>query len=186
MAFCSKCGAQVEDGVKFCPACGNDLSAENAAPAADTAAQSAQTGAESAAQNAFQNLQGLNQTADTTSEYDPKDIADNKVMAILAYILFFIPLIAGTYKTSPYVKFHTNQGTALFILYAAYGIVQRVLLTIFYVVFSHLLWGIYVLISAVLGLLWLIPFVLFIIGIVNAANGKAKELPIIGGFKIIK
>ena len=31
-------------------------------------------------------------------------------MAIIAYILFFVPLLTGDRKKSPFVKFHTNQG----------------------------------------------------------------------------
>ena len=34
MAFCDKCGAQLEGGERFCKSCGHDLSAAGAAPAA--------------------------------------------------------------------------------------------------------------------------------------------------------
>ena len=39
-------------------------------------------------------IKDINNTPDTTAEYDPKDIADNKVMAVLAYLswLVLIPL----------------------------------------------------------------------------------------------
>lgn len=33
MAFCSKCGAQLEDGVQFCPSCGAPVGGETPAPA---------------------------------------------------------------------------------------------------------------------------------------------------------
>ena len=35
-------------------------------------------------------------------------------------------------------------------------------------------------------ILSIVFFVLFIIGIINASNGRAKELPLIGKFKILK
>jgi len=35
-------------------------------------------------------------------------------MAILAYILFFIPLLTDS-KNDPYVKYHIKQGLVLFI-----------------------------------------------------------------------
>jgi uncharacterized membrane protein len=33
---------------------------------------------------------------------------------------------------------------------------------------------------------WIVFLVLAIIGIINAANGKAKELPVIGKFTLLK
>ncbi len=105
---------------------------------------------------------------------DPNDVQSNKVMAILAYfgILFLIPLLAA--KESAYARYHTNQGLILFL----FGFVCGVL-------------------SVVLGVIpkigWLITtvgylavFVFFIIGVINAAGGKMKPLPLIGNFTLIK
>ena len=40
-------------------------------------------------------INNLNNTPDTTANYDPKDIEDNKVLALFSYIglLFLIPLL---------------------------------------------------------------------------------------------
>ncbi len=38
----------------------------------------------------------------------------------------------------------------------------------------------------IIGLLWIVFGVLAILGIINAVNGKAKELPVIGKFRILK
>ena len=124
-------------------------------------------------------FQNLNNTADTTSQFDPQDITNNKVMAILAYlgILVLIPIFAA--KESKFARFHANQGLILFIIGIALYLVQ----TILYSIFTLRLWW---LISLVTGVVGLIIFVLAIIGIVNAAQGKAKELPVVGGFKILK
>jgi uncharacterized membrane protein len=102
-------------------------------------------------------------------------------MAIIAYILFFVPLIAGTHKTSPFVKFHTNQGTVLFIAGIAYGVAASILQVIF--AFIPVIGGILSLLVSLCGLAWL---VLLILGIVNAANGEEKPLPVIGNIQIIK
>ncbi len=124
-------------------------------------------------------FQNLNNTADTTSQFDPQDIQNNKVMAILAYfgILVLIPLFAA--KESKFARFHTNQGLILFIIGIALYIVQTILYTIFP-------WRMWWLISTLVGIIGLVMLVLAIIGIINAAQGKAKELPLVGSFKILK
>ena len=154
MAFCSKCGAEVKDGTAFCPACG--------------------AGVEEAKEQ---------QAKVEPISVAPNDAEDNKLMAILAYILFFIPLITGDHKKSPFVKFHTNQGTVLAIVAIAWSIIQQILKTILWSSYS---WGIYGFISIIFSILSLAIGVLCILGIINAATGKTKELPLIGKFTIIK
>jgi len=43
-----------------------------------------------------------------------RDVEQNKGMAIIAYILFFIPILTGDHKKSRFVMYHTNQGLVLF------------------------------------------------------------------------
>jgi len=108
------------------------------------------------------------------------DIEANKGMAILAYIIFFVPLIAGTYKTSPFVKFHTNQGTLLFICNCAFMVLMSILIFILAITPLGFL-------SFLLTFLYFAPLVFVIIGIINAAGGKFVKLPLIGGlFTILK
>lgn len=161
MKTCNKCGTQVNDGVKFCPSCGTNVEVRQ---------QNNQNN-----QNVNQTIQNLNNTNDYTSQFDRGDIEQNKVMAFLSYlgILFIIPLIAA--PNSKYAKFHANQGLVLFIVEIAVSIVSGII--------SGIIWTIGSLIGSLAGL---IVFVLAVIGIVNAATGKAKELPIIGGIRIIK
>ena len=54
-------------------------------------------------------------TSDTTTQFDPRDIEQNKLMAILAYlgILVIIPILAA--KESKFARFHSNQGLILLI-----------------------------------------------------------------------
>ena len=108
---------------------------------------------------------------------DPKDAQDNKLMAILAYlgILFLVPYLAA--KESPFAKFHANQGCTLFIVEIAISILATVL---GYIPFIG--W----ILAILMYLLSLGCFVLAILGIINAAKGEAKEIPLIGKYKILK
>ena len=153
MLTCKQCGTQVEDGVMKCTNCGASIEAP---------VQQNQPIDLSKKFNEFNN------TADTTSEYDAQDIEKNKVMAVLAYILFFIPLLAA--KDSKFARFHTNQGLVLFLG----GIIASVVAVI-----PVIGW----IIAPIAGL---VITVLAVIGIINALNGRAKELPVIGKFKILK
>ena len=86
MTYCGKCGAQVQDGVKFCQGCGAAVETK------------VENNAQQAPQNDFsQKIQNLNNTADTTAEFDAQDITSNKAMAILAYFgpLVLIPIFAA-------------------------------------------------------------------------------------------
>ena len=40
----------------------------------------------------------------------------NTMMAVIAYILFFVPLLTGDAKKDSFVKYHTKQGLVLFLL----------------------------------------------------------------------
>ena len=110
-----------------------------------------------------------------------KDADNNKGMAVIAYILFFIPLLTGDYKKSEFVKFHTNQGTVLFIFSIALGLATNILLAILRaVMFNIYTWGILGIFTTIINGLWIIPTVLMVIGILNAVNDRTKQLPIIG------
>jgi uncharacterized membrane protein len=113
---------------------------------------------------------------------DPKDAQDNKIMGILAYlnILVLVPIFAA--KESPFARFHANQGLILLIASIALYVVVAILAAIFLAV-SYALAA---LISILYLLVWLGILVFIILGIINAAKGEMKELPIIGKYRIIK
>jgi len=168
MAKCPKCNAELADDAKFCTACGEKLEAAAQpqqpipeAPKTEAEAPKAETAAASAAAATSNTLQDINNTPDITDQFDAADINDNKVMAILCYLgwLILIPLIASK---SRYVKFHANQGLILFIA------------------------GFLSIIPLVGWVISIVAFILAILGIINAINGRAKQLPIIGKFSLIK
>lgn len=115
-------------------------------------------------------------------QYDPRDVQQTKSIAWLSYlgILFLIPMFV--YKESPYTKFHVNQGIVLCILDVAGGVVLGIV--------SAILWWIPFVGGIISGLLSLtfgvFVLVLMILGIINAATGKAAPLPIIGKIVIYK
>ena len=114
----------------------------------------------------FKNL--LN-TTDHTDEFSPEDINKNKAVAIVAcfWILFFVPLVAA--KDSGFATCYANQGRILFI--------TGIILSVAGGILSHVPF-----VGFILQLLvGLVSLGMFVFLLVNAANGKAKELPIVGG-----
>ena len=103
-------------------------------------------------------------------------------MAVISYIgiLWLIPIITGDYKKSPFVKFHTNQGLVLSIAEIAWFFVSMIIGLIMRGFFLSMLWG---LVGFAVGAGF---FVLMILGIINAVNGRMKPLPLIGGIEILK
>ena len=174
MAFCGKCGTKFNDGVKFCPACG--------APSASGPQQAAPQQAEpqQAAPQQIAPTYTPPVMPGAPGQADIKDAQDNKAMAVLAYIIFLIPLFAA--KESKFARYHTNQGLVLFLgslaLSIIYGILSTVLIAIS--------WRLGLIVSSLMWLFFLIPTILAIIGIKNTVNGRMKPLPIIGGITILK
>jgi len=124
-----------------------------------------------------QKINEFNNTKDSTSEFDPNDIQQNKVMAILAYLswLVLIPLFAA--KESKFARYHCNQGIMLAIAEIIVWVIFGILSIIPYVGW------IFIVLNSLISLVCL---VFAVTGIINAANGKAKELPFFGKFNILK
>ena len=168
MPFCRQCGMELKEGVRFCPGCGTPV---------EEPAQTAQQNSTSK-ENSF--AAAFN-TADTTAQYDPADVEKNKAMGVLAYLswLVLIPIFAA--KDSKFARFHANQGLVLLIASAIFGVVRWILSEILFAIS----WRLYF-VTIIISLLGLAFLALAIIGIVNAATGKAKELPVIGQIRILK
>lgn len=96
----------------------------------------------------------------------PSPKEKNTGMAIVAYILFFIPLLTEA-KKDPFVKYHVKQGLLVFIGWIVVGIIGWILP-----------WQL----GIIATLLDICVLVLMIIGIMNAAKGEQRPLPVIGKF----
>ena len=117
------------------------------------------------------NAQQAQPTVAPVRQAYPADVEKNKTMAILAYFIFFLPLITDA-KDSPYAKFHANQSLIL-LMFTVGGYIISSNLTV-------ILIGFLIYFVVMIG-----SIVLWIMGVINAANGKMTELPLIGGIHLL-
>lgn len=115
-----------------------------------------------------QNISNAPAPAVGGSAGSPQGGGKNTTMAIIAYIIFFVPLLTGDAKKDPFVKYHVKQGLVLFLLAVIINVIGMIIPFYFWYSISWIL---------SLGVL-----VLLILGIVNAAGGKQEPLPVIGKF----
>lgn len=180
MAFCTNCGKELKESDKFCPSCGK---------AAEESGNTYSASVESGFGDKFNEYVS---SEDKTCEFDPMDISDNKVFALLSYIgiLVLVPIIAA--PKSKFARFHANQGLVLLIGEMAYSVARGVFLGVLrllreFTLFGGALFGpVYWIVSIITGLFSLVFLVFAIIGIIDAAQGKARQLPFISKFNIIK
>ena len=115
------------------------------------------------------------QMEEITDQFDPGEMEEQKVVSILVFFiefLFFIPIVS--YKDSAYAKTVANQTLTLFVA----GIVSRII--------GKILGYIPVLGGIIAWLISIALLVLAITKIIDAANGKIRNLPfgiIIPAFK---
>ena len=156
MKVCTDCRLQYDDSATVCGQCGKPLQ--------QVPAQ-------------FHQLQRPVSAAPTdhTAEFNPQDISDNKVFAMLPYmgmlniIGIIISLLAA--PASPYTMFHVRQGLKI--------IVVEVLLIVVGSIIPFLGW-------LALGVGMLILMVVEIICFFRVCKGTAKEAPIVGSFGFLK
>ena len=149
MKTCPHCGNQCEDAVAFCNQCGAPLNGGAPYQAFDP--------------------------ADHTAEFDRGDISQNKVLAMIPYLMGWIGIIVAllAVDNSKYVAFHVKQALKIQVVTILLGIVTAILC-----------WTIIVPIAA--AICYVILFVLQVIAFFQVCGGKAKELPIIKGLGFLK
>ena len=104
---------------------------------------------------------------ETKVEKKSTDAEKYRGMAVIAYIVFFVPLLTDA-KDNAYVKFHVKQGLMVLLTSIAVSVVGSIL--------------------PFLGWFLIIPFgslftlVIWVMGVLNAINGEQKELPIVGKY----
>lgn len=119
----------------------------------------------------------LTSCRDLTSNFMSSDIEKNRFLSLLSYIGILIVFPFFMAKGSKFARFNMNQGLTLLLAEAAVFIVKK------------LLGGIPVLgliIRVVCGLAGIVLFLLAVLGIYNCVNGRAKELPFVRKFSLLK
>lgn len=161
--ICPKCGAQVTDGSTFCTNCGNPIS--------NPQMNNPQMGMPQ------MNRQQVvySDPTDHTAEFSPADISDNKVMAMLPYLMGTIGIIIALLasKESPYTYFHVRQALKMTVV--------TILLSIVSVLLCFT-----VIVPIAGGICAVIIFVLRIISFFSVCSGKAKEPAIISKLGFFK
>lgn len=106
---------------------------------------------------------------------------DKKITGVVSYCTIIGWIIAYILGDKENAKFHMNQSLVVcltsLILNVLLGIVKGILGAI------PLIGG---LLSAIVGILNIIPVIFMILGIIYAIRDEDKELPFIGGIKILK
>lgn len=164
MKTCPNCHAQLDDNAIFCTACGTQFGAvppqQNAIPPQQNAVPP---------QPAFAPAYD---PYDHTAEFDPKDISDNKVFAMICYLMGFIGIIVALLATnsSKYAMFHVRQ---------ALKIEVASILSIFVLIIPFLGWFAFPILQAILTVIKIISFF-------QICSGKAKEPAIIRSFGFLR
>lgn len=150
MAYCSNCGAELPAGAQKCPSCDAIIGGEVIVP------------------NVVIN------EWDHTAEFDAKDISDNKIYAMCAYLLDIVGIIMAILvaKDSEYAKFHAREATKLTVITYLVAILTCILC-----------WTCIVPIAG--GILLCILFVVRIIAFVQVCNGLAREPWLIRSLKFL-
>ena len=175
MAFCKNCGAQINDGVRFCAKCGTPMTPPAASvPPAYKPAPAPKP----------------RRKSDFTDEIDEQDRKDNKLLAMLLYVgsilpifamfieqmfapffsLLFIILAKVAKPESKMIHFHANQALLVVLLNLAASILGYMPFVGFWVALS------------VVGF----SSVCIVMGMIYALRGIARDLPIIGGLRFIR
>ncbi len=123
-------------------------------------------------------------TKNSTKLFKQKDIDENCNLALISYIpfLFFVPMIVK--PCSGYVRYHGIQGLTLFIISVVLEFFDILLSAIFTCALNDMPAVICTIIVTVVINLSILLFIST--GIANAVKGEARELPIIGKYKLLK
>lgn len=118
-------------------------------------------------------------TKDYSSSFTNEKKEEGKLYSLIGYFwfFFFIPLLV---KNNKYCKYHANQGLDLLLFSICGGLFVSLIANFFNLLSLNIIG---IIIKIVFSL---IIFFFFIFGLVNVINNKAKDLPFIGVFRIIK
>lgn len=129
----------------------------------------------------------FNDVKDDTKKFSKNEIENGKIMAILSYIIPFIPYLIE--KDNQFVIYHAKQGMNIFIINLIYSLASSIINTFLTLMFKNVFMLVNfnsLFIFLPITLIGICISVFYIIGIVNVCNGQAKEIPIINKIQIIK
>lgn len=178
MKICPKCGTPLEDNMKFCITCGFSFGQnENEPQIVDENSEkqrNAQYGQPFFGQQTY--APPIEKDPfDHTDEFDPRDISENKVIAMLIYLMgiagVLIALLSQSH--SAYVAFHLRQALKFMVCNALLALAAAVLS-----------WTVIVPIAC--GIAFVVLLIVKIICFVDICNGKAKEPAIIKNLNFLK
>ncbi len=147
MKVCPQCQLSYDDSAQNCGKCGGPLVT-------------------------IQNQQPYNESDDHTAEFDVADISENKVLAMVPYLLGWLGVLITLLvaDSSPYVGFHVRQAMKILVVTT---------LSRFLLIIPILGW-------VVAPIWYIISIVLRLICFFRVCKGKAMEPPLVDDFKFLK
>lgn len=109
-------------------------------------------------------------------QFTPEEIEQGKMMGILAWIIFLIPLFAA--RDQRYAMFQTEQAIILVI----FAFILNIGVWILTFIVSQISSSLACVISALAFLPWVFYLVLWIMGLIGAVQGKTTPVPFIGQY----
>ena len=171
MKICPNCNAQMDDTAAFCTKCGAKIeNAQQPNPGNGNQGQAAPNYAPQQPQYA-----PIYNPYDHTAEFDRKDISDNKVFCMLVYLAGWIGIIIALLvgNSSPYTAFHVRQALKI-----------NIVTTLMTIATLLLFWTIIVPIAY--AVMVVVFFVIDIICFFQVCSGKAVEPAIIRNLNFLK
>ena len=165
MKICPNCNTQLDDSAAFCTNCGTQFASQ-----AQPQPQFTPMGA------AMPQTQYIPYDPyDHTSEFDAKDISDNKVFAMLGYLLGTIGIVIALLASgsSKYAMFHVRQALKFTVVNILMLLCTALLFWTFIVPIA------YAVMAAILTVIKIICFF-------QVCSGKAKEPAIIRSLNFLK
>ncbi|MBE6824082.1 MAG: zinc ribbon domain-containing protein [Ruminococcaceae bacterium] len=175
MKICPNCNANLSDETIFCTVCGTAVNSVKPVQPQQAPPQASQPTPQAYTAPAQPSYAPAVDPYDHTADFDQKDISDNKVIAMLVYLLGVVGVLIALIgsQSSAYVAFHVRQALKFLVVETLVGII-----TVF------LCWTFIVPIAASIFLVVLL--VIKIICFFDICSGKAKEPAIIREFKFLR